>query len=190
VAAAILAGDGETGITLMKMDKGLDTGPILAQQSIPILPRDTAESLACTLATLAADTLEKYLPVYIRGDLVPEPQTEQSATYAPQLRKEDGRMDFTRPALHLERKIRAFYPWPGTYTLWKGQILKILSADVESAVPIAVAGTVLEIRRFPAVQTADGILILLEIQSAGRRPMPGDVFLRGARNILGTVLEN
>jgi methionyl-tRNA formyltransferase len=188
VAAAILAGDRETGITLMKMDKGLDTGPILARQSIPILPGDTTESLAGRLSVLAADTLEKQLPVYLRGDLAPEPQSEHLATYAPRLKKEDGRLDFNRPAQHLERMIRAFHPWPGAYTMWKGQVLKVIRADLETAASSAAAGTVQEVDHFPAVQTGDGLLLLREIQLAGKRPMPGDLFLRGAGQILGTVL--
>lgn len=188
IAAAILAGDAETGISLMKMDRGLDTGPVLGQKSIPILPGDTTESLSRKLALLAADTLDEYLPVYIRGDLTPQPQIERLATYSPQLRKEDGRLEFQLPAIQLERKVRAYHPWPGTFVLWNHQPLKILSARVESENSREAVGTVLEIRRLPAIQTADGILELLEIQPAGKRPMPGDVFLRGAKGFLGALL--
>ncbi|MGB7538982.1 MAG: hypothetical protein WBM17_10610, partial [Anaerolineales bacterium] len=110
------------------------------------------------------------------------------ATYAPQLRKEDGRLDFHQSSELLSRKVRAFHPWPGTFVLWKGQLLKILEIDPESSRDTQAPGTVLEHGRFPAVRTADGIIVLRKIQPAGKRPMPGDEFLRGAGNFIGQVL--
>jgi methionyl-tRNA formyltransferase len=188
IPAAILAGDAETGITLMKMDEGLDTGLILAQKKIAIRPEDTAESLSRSLAALAAETLNTFFPVYIREGLNATPQDNSRATYAPQLKKEDGRLDFRQTSLELSRKVRAFHPWPGTFVLWNGQPLKILEIQPEAFQGRQAPGTVLEQGRFPAVRTADGIVILRRIQPAGKRPMPGDEFLRGARDFLDQIL--
>ncbi|MGB7537502.1 MAG: methionyl-tRNA formyltransferase, partial [Anaerolineales bacterium] len=150
IPAAILAGDTETGITLMKMDEGLDTGPILAQKRIAVLPEDTAESLNRSLAGLAAETLQTFFPVYIREGLTAVTQDDSRATYAPQLRKEDGRLDFHQSSEHLSRKVRAYHPWPGTFVLWKRQPLKVIEIEVESFQDAQAPGTVLEHGRFPA----------------------------------------
>jgi methionyl-tRNA formyltransferase len=188
IPAAILAGDAETGITLMKMDEGLDTGAILAQQKRAIHPEDTAESLSGSLAVLAAETLQTYFPVYIQGGLSAVPQDNSRATYAPQLKKEEGRLDFRQSSELISRKVRAYHPWPGTFALWKEQPLKILEVRPEPLLDGQAPGTVLEFGRFPAVRTADGIIVLRTLQPAGKRPMPGDDFLRGARDIIGQVL--
>jgi methionyl-tRNA formyltransferase len=188
IPAAILSGDTETGITLMKMDEGLDTGPILAQKKIPVLPGDNTESLGRSLAALAAETLQTFFPVYIREELGAVPQDGSNATYAPQLKKEDGRLDFSQSSEMLSRKVRAFHPWPGTFVLWKGQPLKILEIEPVSSRDAQGPGTVLEYERFPAIRTADGIIVLRKIQPAGKRQMPGDGFLRGARDFIGQIL--
>ena len=189
IAAAILSGDTETGITLMQMDPGLDTGPILGQSRLPIDPSDTAESLGRKLSLLAAETLTRLLPVYLQGKIVPQPQEESLATYAPQLRKEDGRLDFQQPAAILERKVRAFHPWPGAYVLWKGQPLRILEGEAVTGEPDDAAGLTVESSRFPAIHTADGLLVLRKVQPAGKRPMAGDEFLRGAKDFPGQILK-
>jgi methionyl-tRNA formyltransferase len=113
IQAAILAGDKETGITIMKMDAGVDTGPILSQRYIPIAPDDTGGSLFAKMSTLGAELLLDTLPRYLSGELIPQPQPEEGATYAPMLKKEDGLLDFTRPAVELERRVHAMNPWPG-----------------------------------------------------------------------------
>ncbi|MFW6164513.1 MAG: methionyl-tRNA formyltransferase [Planctomycetota bacterium] len=120
VAAAILAGDEVTGVTIMKMDAGLDTGPILAQRREPIRADDTRTALTQRLSLLGAELLAETLPAYLAGELVPQPQDDE-ATLAERLRKADGRLDWSRPALVLDRKIRAFTPWPGTFTFWQGR---------------------------------------------------------------------
>jgi methionyl-tRNA formyltransferase len=186
--AAILTGDSETGISLMKMDPGLDTGPVLAQKSIPIAPEDTAETLTKKLSLLAAEILRECFPVYIRGELIARPQDDILATYAPPLKKEEGKLDFRQSAEILHRKVRAFHPWPGTYTIWRGQPLKILEIQPEAVAGETAPGTTLEFSRFPAVRAADGIVILRKVQPAGKRPMPGDEFLRGARDFPGQLL--
>jgi methionyl-tRNA formyltransferase len=188
VAAAILAGDAETGVSLMRMDPGLDTGPVLAQRRIPIRPDDTGGSLTRALAELAGEILRDCFPVYIRGELVARPQEDSLATYAPQLKKEDGKLDFHEPAEILARRVRAYQPWPGTFVVWRDAPLKILAAETGPAADPEPIGTVRKDSGLPAVRAADGWIILRTVQPAGKRPMPGDEFLRGARGFLGTVL--
>ena len=177
---AILAGDEVTGVTIMLMDEGLDTGPILSQRSIPIEPDDTGATLSLKLAHLGAELLLDTLPTYLSGTLQPRPQDDSQATYAPLLKKEHGRLDFARPAEELARQVRAFDPWPGTFMEWPGGMLKVLRAEAVSTSSPG-AGVRLIYQGFPAVGTAEGILVLRQVQPAGKRPMAGDAFLRGAR---------
>ena len=178
VPAAIRAGDPETGVTIMRMDAGMDTGPVLAQQALPLAPSDTGGSLSARLARLGASLLLETLPTYLAGTLDPVPQDEGQATYAPLLRKEDGRLDFSCPAVELERQVRAYDPWPGSFLEWDGQRLALLRASL-SATPGADIGAVTRRGRFPAIGTARGLLVLDLVQPAGRRPVAGDAFLRG-----------
>ncbi|MEW5868795.1 MAG: methionyl-tRNA formyltransferase [Chloroflexota bacterium] len=185
IQAAILHGDATTGITLMRMDPGIDTGPTLTQRALPILPEDTADSLSQRLADLGAELLLEALPAYLSGDLLPQPQDESAATYAPMLKKEDGELDFNLPAVDLERRVRAFSPWPGAYTTWNGQLLKIRRTAVTSASQLShlpQPGSRLIHHGLPAIAVADGLLLLHEVQPAGKKPMPGKAFLQGARN--------
>jgi methionyl-tRNA formyltransferase len=182
VQAAILNGDALSGVTIMKMDAGVDTGDMLSQRELPILPDDTAGSLSAKLAALGADLLLETLPAYLRGAITPMPQDSSQANRAPMLSKEDGRLDFSQPAGQLALKVRAFNPWPGAFTDVDGQGLKVHRAHAElgSGQP----GDRLALNGLPALATADGLLVLDEVQPAGRRPMPGEVFLRGARGWL------
>ena len=178
VNAAILHGDTETGVTIMRMDPGIDTGPMLSQRAEPILPEDTALSLGGRLAELGSRLLIETLPAYLDGSLPPQPQDEFLATYAPMLKKEDGRLDFNASAEALARRVRAFTPWPGTFTIWQEEVLKILRAH---AVPgQAAPGTLLVHQGLPALGCADGLLVLDEVQPAGKTVRPGKVFLQGA----------
>ncbi len=185
IQAAILHGDQESGVSIMRLDPGIDTGPVLTQRATRILPEDTAESLARRLAEIGAELLVQTLPGYLDGSILPQPQADDTATYAAMIKKEEGALDFTRPAVELERRVRAFYPWPGTYTLWQGQMLKILRAhpaggDGEKP---GLRGVV---EGMPAIATGDGWLVLEEVQPAGKKPMPGTVFLNGARDWVET----
>jgi methionyl-tRNA formyltransferase len=180
INAAILHGDDETGITIMKMDAGLDTGPILSQRAVRIKPDETAGSLFETLSRLGADLLLETLPKYLSGEIEPRPQPEEGATYAGLLKKEEGRLDFSLPAVELERKVRAFNPWPGTYFEWGGNLLKVHRAGTGSGKRRE--GERLVIEGLPAVGTSEGILLLEEVQPAGKKPMSGKAFLAGARN--------
>lgn len=180
INAAILHGDQETGITIMKMDVGLDTGPILSQRSIRLTRDDTAGSVFEKLSHLGADLLLETLPRYVSGELQPVPQTEEGMTYAPMLKKEEGQLDFTRPAEELERRVRAFNPWPGAFMDFDGMLLKVHRANV--ATGEAQVGQRLTYRDQPAVGTGDGLLVLDEVQPAGKKPMNGKAFLAGARH--------
>ena len=181
IQAAILAGDVQTGITIMKMDSGVDTGPILSQHALAISPLDTSGSLFDKLSRLGADLLLETLPRYLSGELIPLAQPEEGATYAPRLAREDGRLDFTKPAVELERRVRAYFPWPGTWMDWKGTPLKISHAHV-SEVDSPGIGLRLTIEANPAVATSAGILILDEVQPSGKKVMSGKAFLIGARD--------
>lgn len=185
VQAAILNGEQETGVTIMKMDAGVDSGPILKQRALPIRPDDTGGSLSQRLAELGAELLLETLPAYLRGELTPHPQAGE-ASYAPMLKKKDGLLDFSLPAEVLARKVRAFHPWPGTFMPWRGELLKIRQAHPVAAARLAAAHawpgrrTIWEDR--PAVIAGDGLLVLDEVQPAGKRPLCGEDFLRGARD--------
>ena len=180
INAAILHGDEETGVTIMKMDVGLDTGPMLRQRSIRLTRDDTAGSVFEALSHLGADLLIETLPDYLSGKVQPVPQPEEGATYAPMLKKEEGRLDFTRPAEELERRVHAFNPWPGAFMDFDGALLKVHRAHVEAGE--AEAGQRLVYREQPAVAAGGGILILDEVQPAGKKSMSGKSFLAGARN--------
>jgi methionyl-tRNA formyltransferase len=181
IQAAILAGDTWTGVTIMRMDAGVDTGPILSQKGIPIMPDDTAGFISQRLAGLGSELLIETLPGYLSGELQPQPQSETGTTYAPILKKEDGLLDFSRPAEELARRVRALNPWPGAFTPWQGQPLKVLrahAADDATSEP----GKHLVHERLPGIGTRQGILVLDEVHPAGKKPMPGSDFLRGTRN--------
>jgi len=192
IAAAILAGDETSGITVMRMDPGLDTGPILRQRALPIAPDDTSESLGEKLAQLGADLLLDTLPDWLARKILPQPQDNTLATFAPQLEKEQGHVDWSEPADAIARRVRAFHPWPGTFTTWQGAPLRILRASAESASASrgegALPGTVEATPDGPVVVTGRGRLRLIEVQPAGKRPMPADAFVRGARGFLGSRL--
>ena len=187
IQAAILHGDPKTGVTIMKMDAGIDTGPVLSQRELTMSDRETAGSLAPKLAELGAQLLIETLPDYLSGDLQPTPQ-QGEPSYAPLLKKSDGELDFKQSAVVLERKIRAFQPWPGTYMNWNEQRLKIhqartaaINTHAEGSDDIP-PGQPRIFEEFPAVITGEGLLVFEQVQPAGKKPMPGPVFLRGARN--------
>ncbi len=192
VAAAILNGDEVTGVTVMKMDAGLDTGPILTQREEPIRAHDTRATLTERLSHVGAELLVETLPAYMAGELEPRPQADKEATFADRLRKEDGELDWSRTAMELDRKVRAFTPWPGTFTFWEGRRLKVLEASPlpEWAGDVA-PGTVVEAGgrgASCAVATGEGALRLEEVQLAGKRAMAMGPFLRGRRGFVGSRL--
>jgi methionyl-tRNA formyltransferase len=195
ISAAILAGDAVTGATVMRMDEGMDTGPLLAQAELAVWPQDTAVTLANRLAGLGAHLLLKTLPGWLAGEVRPRPQDPTLATYCRPLKKEDGRMDWSHAAVALDRQVRACQPWPGAHTAWQGQLLRILRArplgSVASPVPVPVEGVPGQAVTVPngvAIVTGDGLLELLEVQLAGKNPTPAGAFVRGQRGLIGSVL--
>lgn len=181
VQAALLAGDSLTGITIMKMDEGVDTGPILSQQELPVGPDDTAGSLSGQLAALGTGLLLETLPKYLSGQIQPRPQPAEGATYAPMLRKEDAQLDAARPAVELARRVRAFNPRPGAFLdIGAGASLKVHMAHAEEG--DVQPGIRLVRNGLPAFGTGKGILVLDDVQPPGKKPMNGRAFLAGARN--------
>jgi len=180
IQAALLNGDSETGVTIMQMDKGVDTGAMLSQRAIKIEDEDTAGSLFEKLSTLGADLLIETLPRYLSGELQPQLQDESKATYASMLKKEDGLLDFTRTAEELVRRVRAFNPWPSAFFEWNGGMMKIHRAHAEMGNESA--GKRLVYRGQAAVGTGSGILVLDEVQPAGKKSMSGKSFLSGTHN--------
>ena len=189
IPAAILAGDKISGVTIMRMDAGLDTGPILAKRATSIEVDDTAATLSSRLAEMGAQLLIDTLPAYLDGDLPPQPQPEQGVTYAPQLQKADGAINWTLPAEQIDRCIRAYIPWPGAFTHWGSKALKVLEA-----IPMLdwsgpeLPGAVLKGEVCPMVATGEGALWLTRMQLAGKKAMASDAFLCGQPHFVGSVL--
>jgi len=189
ITAAILAGDLITGVTIMLMDEGLDTGPILAQGESPIAPGDTTVSLTAKLAEEGATLLIKTLPGWLKGKIQARPQDEALATYCDHLKKEDGLLDWSQPAEYLDRQVRAYDPWPGAHTTWLGKRLKVLRARPQTAWRgEGSPGQVVALPGGMGVATGRGLLELQEVQLAGKMPIAGDVFARGQRDLIGGFL--
>ncbi|WP_376793413.1 methionyl-tRNA formyltransferase [Thermoflexus sp.] len=187
IQAAILNGDLETGVTVMLMTEEVDAGPILAMEREPIAPEDTAETLGGRLAQRGARLMRETLRRWLAGEITPQPQDPSQATYCPRITKADGEIDWRRPAAEIERRIRAFTPWPGSYTFWKGRLLKIGRARVRPDLQ-APPGQVVAVDRGAAVGTGEGALMLLEVQLEGKRMMPIEAFLNGHPDFLGATL--
>src|SRR5215210_6943456 len=184
---AILAGDAETGVTIMRMDEGLDTGPMLLAESTPISAADTAESVHDRLAELGGRLIVSTLDALVGKTIEPVPQPDDGVTYAHKLGKEEGALDWRRPAAELERKVRAFHPWPGTWFDVEGERIKVLEAAL--ALAAGAPGTVSVGRDgFPIVACGVGGLKLLKLQRAGKSAQAADAFLRGFALAAGTVL--
>jgi len=183
IQAAIAAGDDHSGVTIMLMDEGLDTGPILSQRSVPLPLGITGSQLSKQLAELGARTLIEILPSYLDGMVAPLPQNENEATYAPMLKKSDGLLDFNRSALELTRKVNAYQPWPGTYFNFNSRQLKVLAAHPHDTFDSSIGARYI-VNESPAVGTAQGLLVLDRVQPEGKKPMSGSDFLRGQPNWL------
>lgn len=203
VAAAILAGDQQTGVTIMLMDPGLDTGPILSQQALPIDPLDTTGTLTTKLAQAGAKLLLQTLPLWLEDRITPQPQDDAQATYAPRIHKEEGLIDWQLSALEIWRRVRAYNPWPGAFTYVDGQLLHIWEAwplpqDQNNSPGQTVPLRAQDIPGLPdiyanagsifGVQTGQGVLAVLRVQRAGRKALPTAEFLRGQRGFIGRRL--
>jgi methionyl-tRNA formyltransferase len=195
ISESILHGDTETGITIMLIDAGVDTGPILLQRTIPIAEDDTTGSLTARLAVLGASALVEALPLWIQGKITPQPQDDRFASHTRMLRKEDGKIDWSLPAVALAREVRAFTPWPGAYAYWGNRLLKIISAHAVQSTRITQVrfGTVglykENERQKLTVTTGDGLLAIEKLQLEGKKVMNADEFLRGYARIVGETLD-
>ena len=179
---AIANGDAETGVTIMKMDAGLDTGPILSTRRTPILPEDDSQTLHDRLARLGAELLAETVSDYIAGKISPQPQPSEGSSYAAKIKREDGRIDWSKPAVQIWNRLRAFTPWPGAFTFLqaepKSHLLKIWKAEV--AERSGRAGEILSAdKNGIIVGCGQNALRILELQREGGRRLPSDQFLAG-----------
>lgn len=181
IQCAILNGDAATGATIMLMDEGVDTGHILSQREVQIEPDDTAESLSTKLSISGAQLLAETLPEYLAGNLKAVAQKDEEASYTRMINKEDGELKFTRDAAGLERRVRAYYPWPICFFKWNENVLRVIKAKINQTKELA-CGQRGILDKFPCVGTSTFDLKLLEVQPSGKRIMSGKDFLNGARN--------
>jgi methionyl-tRNA formyltransferase len=184
---AILAGDSQTGISIMQMDEGLDTGPVLFTGAVPITAETTAGSLHDALAVLGCRLVVEALDGLAGGSLAAQPQAVEGVTYATKLGPDAGRLDWTRPAPELDCMIRAFSPWPGTWFEHSGQRIKVLAARIAPGTANSAPGSVLD--GAPTIACGSGALQLLRLQRPGKGAMDAPDFLRGYALASGTLLE-
>lgn len=195
---AIIRGEAETGVTTMLMDKGMDTGNMLLQQSVPIAPDETAGTLHDKLSRIGATLLLQTLQGLEKGIIIPIVQDHEAATYAPLFTKEDGRIDWHQAASQINNKVRGLFPWPGAYTRFRGKLVKILKSRVEQyphrkqAPNDSAPGTVVALDNAvgPLIATGDGGLRILEIQPENKRPMPCSDFCRGYHLAVGEKISD
>jgi len=201
IAEAILQGETTAGVTIMVLDAGIDTGPTLLNRSLPVAEDETTHSLTPRLAELGAQALLTAMPQWIAGTITPVPQDALHATHTRMLQKADGHLDWNRPAAILTRQIRAYTPWPGGYTHWRGKLLKILEASalmveietLEQERQIVQVGlvTIKEEagHQVLAIVTGSGFLLVKQVQLEGKNAMSAEEFLRGYSQIVGEVLD-
>ena len=191
VPAAILNGDEWTGVSIMLLDKGVDTGPVLTNVHVPILPQDTAGSLMEKLSHTGAQLLLDTLPGWFRKEIKPQPQSNADVSYTKMLTKEAGEIDWKMPAVQIWRRVRAYQPWPGCYTRWQGKQIKILEALPLRGEGIQEPGCVVVVKDSVAsfgVVTGDGILGVIKVQLEGKKVIAAEEFLHGQRQFIGAIL--
>ncbi len=192
VATALLNGDTETGVSIMLMDSGLDTGPVLAAERVSIGDEDTTGSLTRRLFEVGARLLLVAIDDWLDGRLRPAPQRESEVSVSSRITAHEGKLDWSLPAAVLDRKVRAYHPWPGGHTVWKGQRLKVHRATPLSLAVSEPPGTVVELKQPFCVgaSTGDGVLALRSVQLEGKREVTAEEFIRGHRDFLGSRLES
>lgn len=195
VAATILSGDEFAGVTVMLMDAGLDTGPILSRAQIPVAGFDTTGTLTEKLSLIGAMMVTEVLSHLLRGELMPHPQDNKAATYSARVAKEEGEINWYAPAQEIWRRVRAFQPWPGTYTLWRGKRLEIRAGFPLAQAVREEAGTVIDLNKITdntpfGVVTGEGIFAAGTVQLAGKKAMSAVDFLQGQPGIIGTKLPS
>jgi len=191
VAASLLNGDSFTGVSIMLMDEGLDTGPVLSQAQIPIQKYDNMGVLTDKLAFIGACMLLETLPDWAKGRILARPQDEAAASYFRTITRESGIIDWSEDAVLIWNKVRAYYPWPGCYTRWQGKNIKIIEAAPVAWQGNAAIGEVIALPHGGAgVVTGRGVLNIVTLQPEGKKPMPSAEFLRGQRQFIGSVLPS
>jgi methionyl-tRNA formyltransferase len=195
VAATILAGDEMAGVSVMRLDAGMDTGPVFSQAQVPVLSHDTAGALTARLFQIGARMLLEVLALLPGGKLMPEPQNAAEASYSREILKEEGRIDWKLKTLDIWRRIRAYQPWPEAYTAWQGKQLKIVEAlpletrdNPEPGRVISLPPTLGAATAAFGIETGDGVLSILKVQIQGKRAMSAEEFPRGQRDFIGSVL--
>lgn len=189
IQRAILAGDRTTGISIMQMERGLDTGPVLAQRGMAITDDDTAASLHDRLAILGAELLVATLDRLEAGAVAAHAQHEADVTYAHKLHKDEARIDWREPAALIARKVRAFNPWPAAYFVWNDEPVRVWAAHVEPSSQAAAPGAVIGGGAGIAVATGDGVLVIDALQRAGGKRLDAAAFVRGHPLAPGTALQ-
>ena len=195
IVAAILSGDEFTGVSIMKMEEGLDTGPVITRAQIPVTGQDTAGSLAEKLSLISANLIQDVLIHWVRGELKPQPQNESEATYSSPIDKKNGEINWQQPAIATWRQVRAFQPWPGAFTRWQGKRLEILQGFPLPWPGQAEAGQVVDLATVTdkaafGIATGDGLLGVCYVQLEGKRVTLAGDFLNGQRNFLGAKLPS
>ena len=188
VASTIMAGDAWGGVSVMLMEEGLDTGPVLTQAPVLVRDTDTAGSLMGRLSLVSAYLIVDLLPGWAAGEIKPEPQDGSRATYFKPLGKEAGRIDWRLPSVEIWRRVRALQPWPGAYTFFRGKSLKILEAAPCRPEAAGLPGLVVATGDGFGVVTGEGVLRLLKVQLEGKQAVTAAQFLRGQRQLMGSVL--
>lgn len=190
IQSAILMGDASTGVTIMKIDAGMDTGPVLSNATISLSKKETAGELFAILSKEGSKLIQKTLPQYLDGSLQPQPQDDTLATYTSRITKEDGHIDWKRSADEIERQLRAFTPWPGVFSLCDEKRLRILRVDIhDAALKNEAKIGILEANNDQLfVQTGYGTLEILNLQREGKKPQTAAEFLRGNGQLLGKKL--
>ena len=192
VATSILEGDETTGVTIMLLDEGMDTGPILNQSEARIGADETCDQLTARLFDVGTNLLTETLDLWSNGSITPTPQDDASATFTRRLHRSDGRIDWNDTAESIARRVRAFTPWPGTFTTWDGRTFKVMRAESVAATFDVPAGNVVTLScpEGIGVTTGYGTLRLLEVQVEGRRASAIKDFVRGYPNFVGSRLDD
>lgn len=192
IISAVLAGDKFTGISIIRLVKKLDAGDILMQAQVPVADYDTAELMTDKLSLISASMILELLPRLAGNQIIPRPQNEALASYSGQLTKQDGEIDWTLPAIDIRRRIQAYNPWPGCYTIFKGKQLKIVTAKLLPEAGNVPPGQIITLpdKNLMGIGTGRGILGVSEVQLEGKRLMSAGDFIRGQRELAGEMLPS
>ncbi len=189
IQCAILNGEKETGVTIMKIDEEMDRGPILTNRKVPISDSDTYEFLSKKMAEIGAELLIKTIPDYISGKLKPVEQNHSKATYAKIIKKEDGKIDWSKNAKDIERMTRAFYQWPGVWTIWNEKLLKIIKAEISEENSHQIGEFFLNKNNQLAIKCSKGSLVVKKLQLEGGKVLTAQEFLNGHKDLVGSILK-